>query len=169
MAHSASDFYWRSFCRRLFRVGGSRSLGAIVCACVLAVSVSGCSISQANKSMALRESATEFSNSLRWSNFERAAAFVPEESRAEFIRKKRAAQGQVQILEYEIRTVDYVAGADRARIVIAAVWTRTADPVSHAEILEQEWRWLTNNHWVMAKQLTREAGPAPVVQPGDAL
>ncbi len=169
MAHSASDFHWRTFCRRVYGIGRVGSLGRIVSACVTVASLSGCSISQANKSTALRESATEFSNSLRWSNFERAAAFVPEESRAEFIRKKRAAQGQVQILEYEIRTVDYVQGADRARIVIAAVWTRTADPVSHAEILEQDWRWITNNHWVMARQVTREAGPAPVVQPGDAL
>ncbi|MBM4342675.1 MAG: hypothetical protein FJ100_04800 [Deltaproteobacteria bacterium] len=118
----------------------------------------------------LKESVEDYVRSIRWGHIERAANYVPEALRAQFIRQKRLAQTQVTIHEYDVRAVEYVQGAPRARVIIAAVWSRPADPVTHQQLLAQEWR-LAGRGWEMARQQEVQQLPAhlDVVHPGDAL
>ena len=135
-------------------------------ACSLLVACSGATIG--TRAGALRESVTRYVDAMRWGRVELAALHVPDEDRDAFIRQKRMAQAQVQIHEYELRGVDHVVGTDRAKVVIAAVWSRPADPVIHNEMVQQEWRWL-KDHWAMVSQETVQPGAAPQMRPGDAL
>ncbi len=127
----------------------------------------GCS-SSASQSTALRDSVTEYCSALRWGQLERAANFIPDTLRDAFLRQKRRAQVEVQIHEYEVRSVNHEAGSGRAKILILAVWSRMADPVTHDEMLEQTWE-MAGNHWQMTKQRTVKASEEGPVEPGDAL
>ncbi len=133
---------------------------ALLCACNLG----------STPAAQLKESVEDYVRSVRWGHIERAANYVPEALRAQFIRQKRLAQAQVTIHEYDIRAVEYTQGAPRARVIIAAVWSRPADPVTHQQLLAQEWK-LGNRGWEMARQHEVQQLPAhlDVINPGDAL
>ncbi len=136
-------------------------------ALVLLACLCGCGATSASRGPALRESVKDFAEHMRWGRIERAAEHVPEATKMQFIRQKRSAQLQVQIHEYDVKAVQYAAGAEQARVLIVAVWSRQTDPVTHEDMFEQDWRW-QDNHWVMAKQV--EVKPAEqAVQPSDAL
>ncbi len=136
------------------------ALCALVCACNLG----------STPAAQLKESVEEYVRSIRWGHIERAANYVPEALRAQFIRQKRLAQAQVTIHEYDIRAVEYVQGAKQARVIIAAVWSRPADPVTHQQLLAQDGR-LGARGWEMSRQHEVQQLPAhlDVVNPGDAL
>jgi hypothetical protein len=121
-----------------------------------------------NRNTALKEAVTDYVNCVRWGHIERAAAHVPGTQREAFIRHKRVAQAQMQVHEYEVRAVDYVLGADRARVVVYALWSRPSDPVTHPEMQEQAWRW-QENHWELTAQKAIQAATEQPVEPGDAL
>lgn len=133
---------------------------------LIALTTLSCGATQSRGS-SLRESVSDFAGHMRWGRIERAAEHVPDDTRIAFIRQKRLAQAQVQIHEYDVRAVQYKAGTDSARVLIGAVWSRQSDPVTHENLLEQEWRW-QDQHWVMARQLEVQASESPI-KPGDAL
>jgi len=126
-----------------------------------------CGATMANRGQALRESVQDFAGHMRWGRIERAAEHVPDAKRMQFIQQKRSGQAQLQIHEYDIRAVHYADGADKARVLIAAVWSRQSDPVTHEDLFDQDWRW-QDNHWVMARQIEVKA-TEQTVQPSDAL
>lgn len=117
----------------------------------LAVVLAGCSGSSRNRQAALKEAVTEYCTSMRWGNVEKASHYVPDDLREAFVRQKRAAQAQMTIHEYDVRSVDYVVGSDRARIVIMAEWSQPADPVVHQDLLAQQWRF-RESRWQLLHQ-----------------
>lgn len=129
--------------------------------------VAGCAASPTSQSTALRDAVTDYVNSMRWGHIEKAAKHVPDASREAFLKQKRMAQSQVQLHEYDVRSVDYTVGTPRARVIVFAVWSRPADPVTHNEVLEQSWLW-QDAHWQLIAQ---KAVPKPdqAIEPGDAL
>lgn len=149
------------------RRGDARAMGLLT-ALLLASLLVGCG-GMRNHANALRESTTDFARAMRWGQLEQAALHVPDASRAEFIRQKRVARMQMQIHDYEIRTVDHELGSEKARVVVAALWSRAADPVTHEDVFEQDWRW-QRTHWVLVRQVPLQAAtPGPPVQPSDGL
>ena len=98
-------------------------------AVVVVVLTTGCGLGP-NPGAQLKESVEDYVRSMRWGHIERAANYVPQALRSQFIRQKRLAQSQLQIHEYEIRAVEYTQGSPRARVIVMAVWSRAADPVS---------------------------------------
>ncbi len=134
---------------------------------LLTIWLASCS-SATNRNTALRESVTDYVNCVRWGHVERASLHVPPKQRGEYLRQKRKAQAQMQVHEYEVRAVDYLLGADQARIVVYALWSRPADPVTHAELQEQTWRW-QEAHWELTAQKAIQAAVDQPMQPGDGL
>jgi hypothetical protein len=113
-----------------------------------------CSAPQ-NQGKALQESVTDYAMSMRWGRIEQAAKHVPDAARSAFIASRRAAAAQMQVHEFDVRGVDYQPGRMQARVVVAAVWSRAADPTIHQEVLEQTWRW-QDDHWTLAGSLPME-------------
>jgi hypothetical protein len=133
---------------------------------LLGLAVVACSASPQTRTTSLRDAVTDYAHALRWGQIERAAIYVPAKSREAFLQQKRRSQGLVQIHEYDVRTVDYVAGADKARIVVLAVWTLPTDPVTHQELLEQTWQFSTG--WELVAQKAVQQAEVKAA-PGDAL
>ena len=119
-------------------------------AVVVVVLTTGCGLGP-NPGAQLKESVEDYVRSMRWGHIERAANYVPQALRSQFIRQKRLAQSQLQIHEYEIRAVEYTQGSPRARVIVMAVWSRAADPVTHQQLLSQEWR-NEGRGWELARQ-----------------
>ncbi len=124
----------------------------------------------ANPAKELKEAVEDYTRAMRWGHVEKAAAYVPDPLRAAFIRQKRMAQAQVQIHEYDVRAVEYTRGADRARVIILAVWSRPTDPVAHQQMIAQEWRY-RQLRWEMTHQSDVQQIPVGMdaVEPKDAL
>lgn len=135
---------------------------------VLVVVGAGCSGSSRNRQAALKEAVTEYCTSMRWGNVEKASHYVPDDLREAFVRQKRAAQAQMTIHEYDVRSVDYVVGTDRARIVILAAWSQPADPVVHQDLLAQQWRF-RESRWQLLHQEKMEPVKDKPVRPDEGL
>lgn len=139
----------------------ARWLAAV--AAVLAAAALGCG-SAANPAMQLKEAVEEYTRSMRWGHIERAAAYVPESLRQAWIRQRRQAQSEIQVHEYDIRAVEHTPGTEKARVIVLAVWSRPADPVTRQQLLAQEWRY-RERLWTMVGQTEIKAAPqlqAPV-------
>lgn len=146
----------------------SRRPWSISCCLVLGLAlIAGCAASPTSQSTALRDAVTDYVNSMRWGHVERAAKHVPDASRDAFLKQKRMAQSQVQLHEYDVRAVDYTIGTTRAKVVVFAVWSRHADPVTHSEVLEQSWVF-RDAHWQLISQKAMPKADQ-AVEPGDAL
>ncbi|MSP90223.1 MAG: hypothetical protein EXR79_00220 [Myxococcales bacterium] len=104
--------------------------------------------STVNQTKALSEAVTDYANCMRWGRVEQAALHVPDAQRATFIRVRRAALAGMQVHDFEVRGVDHAAGAGKARVIVAAAWSRPTDPSIRQEVLEQLWRW-EEDHWVL--------------------
>lgn len=133
---------------------------------LLGLAFVACAASPQTRTTSLRDAVNDYAHALRWGQIERAATYVPAKSREAFLQQKRRAQGLVHIHEYDVRTVDYVAGADKARIVVLAVWTLPNDPVTHQELLEQSWQFAAG--WELVAQKTVQQAEVKAA-PGDAL
>lgn len=107
--------------------------------------------SSASKASSLRTDVQDFARYMRWGQVEKAADLVPSAHRIAFIAQKRAAQNNMVIHEYDIRAVDPDIAGDKARVLIAATWSRPNDPVMRSELFEQHWEW-TDRHWQMVEQ-----------------
>ncbi len=120
--------------------------------------------------MALKEAVEDYTRSMRWGFVEKAGAHIPDNLRAAWIRQRRIAQSMVTIHEYDIRAVEHVVGTEKARVIVLAVWSRPSDPVTHQEMLAQEWRYRDRNWWMITQYPIKadEPGQAPV-KPTDAL
>lgn len=129
----------------------------------------GCSGVQTPQT-ALKEAVEDYTRSMRWGHVERAATHIPDALRPAWVRQRRLAQAQVQVHEYDIRAVEYNAGDEKARVIVLAVWSRPADPVSHQQLLAQEWRLRTGIWWMTAQyELKAERASEQPVSPSDAL
>lgn len=143
---------------------------AVLAAALLwAATLGACGLGS-NPASQLKESVEDYVRAMRWGHVEKAAVYIPDSLRAQFIRQRRLAQAQMQIHEYDIRAVEYTQGAVRARVIVLAVWSRVADPVTHQQLLSQEWRYIDRT-WQMAKQSEVQQAPAGMeaVEPKDAL
>lgn len=119
--------------------------------------------STVNQGKALSESVTDYANCMRWGRVEQAALHVPDAQRASFIRVRRAALAGMQVHDFEVRGVDHATGTGKARVIVAAAWSRPTDPSIRQEVLEQLWRW-QDEHWVLVQSQPverAEATPKP--------
>lgn len=148
--------------------GGRRQAASVLALALLACAGAGCGTTAASRQTALREAVTEYCTAMRWGNVDKASHYIPDDLRESFLRQKRAAQAQMTIHDYEVRSVDYALGSDRARIVVLAAWSQPADPVVHEDLLAQHWRY-RDQRWQLLHQEKIQRTEGKPVRPDEGL
>lgn len=134
----------------------------------LATGLAGCGTTAQNRQTALKEAVTEYCTAMRWGLIDKASHYIPDDLREAFVKQKRSAQAQMTIHDYEVRSVDYLSGSDRARIIIFAAWSQPSDPVVHEDLLAQHWRF-REQRWQLLHQEKLQQKEDKPVRPDEGL
>lgn len=92
--------------------------GGIVC--ILAF---GCGTTVSSVEL-LRISADQYYQGIRWKAFSQAAALLPPERRAAFLKAREAERETFNVLDYEIHSVEFDVKKENAIVIVDYTWNR---------------------------------------------
>ncbi len=133
---------------------------------VLALVMSGCGGVQNVRSQ-LRDSVREYNVAVRWGHVQKAATFIPQVKRAEFVVRKRQAMARMQIHEVSIRNVRLLGNNEAAIVLVQLSFSVGADPIIRNHLVEQRWRYENAQWLLMSRRRVKTAVTGRAPQPGD--
>ena len=119
-----------------------------------------------NRRQALQDAVTSYSTAIRWGHVQKAAQYVPEKDKADFIARKRRAYQRMTVMEVDLRAVHLSPDQERARVLLAMRFTVAGNPVIQQHVIEQVWRHGRMGWEVIKTRRVIGKKPAPA-KPGD--
>jgi hypothetical protein len=140
---------------------------AMAAAALLAVGLLGCSMSPQNRGTQLREAVYGYNDAVRWGRVERAAEWIPEPERGEFVSRKRKAWAGMSVLDVEVRDVRVAPDQDSARVRVIVRFSHNGNPVMRSHLVEQRWRWQRAGWMLVARRQVEMPSADPSADPAD--
>ncbi|GEM_PF-3172937 len=143
-------------------------LGLVLTLLVLAslvLATSACSGWQTRRT-ALRDAVTSYATAVRWGHVQKAARYIPDKQRADFIARKREAYRHLRVHEVEVRSVNLNDDQSRARVLLAMAFSVGGNPIIKRHMVEQQWRH-GDFGWVVVKRRRVKAKKSKSSTPGD--
>lgn len=141
--------------------------GAIV-ALTAAALLSGCVTTQKDKVDRLKDSVEGYNEAYRWKNFERAAAFLPQDLRAPFIATYEDDEKSLHVEDYQILKVN-LESEDNAQVLVRLRYMLLPSVTIETRMLTQHWHQISGA-WILETEdnSIREIDPNAIPQNPDA-
>jgi hypothetical protein len=127
-------------------------------AAVLAGCITGAGYSSRDR---LTDAARDYSSSVRWGKFDTAASHLPKEERVRFLDCLGRLEGELEIADYELVSVDVDAGRGRGTARVDYMWSLKRRGLVEKTSVEQVWT-RTDGQWLLASETRVRGAPLPL-------
>ena len=131
---------------------GSRVTGVLLF--VLLVSCAG----SYNSTETLRDEVNHFNDAVRWGQYYRAARWIQQDSRAEWLSTKSDWGTELRVAEYEVVDTEIADDGRSAQVRVVISWYRMSELEVQTSVLSQRWE-RDGREWTLASEETIEGTP----------
>ncbi len=120
-------------------VHGTFAIALILFLSLFVVSCGGMGNSDEKKEKGLKESVDAFNFAFRWEEYNEAAAFLPTSRKADFWALVDTFKGNLRIVDFEVREVEYHKGSMRGTAIVSYQYYLSASPLLQKATVTQQW------------------------------
>lgn len=96
-------------------------------------------------------SADQYYQGIRWKAFSQAAAVLPPDRRAAFLKAREAERDLFSVLDYEIHSVEFDAAQESAVVIVDYTWNRLPSTSLEKSRIQQRWQ-SQKTGWMLVEQ-----------------
>ncbi|MCO4760610.1 MAG: hypothetical protein KC502_03855 [Myxococcales bacterium] len=115
----------------------------------------------------LRDAVHDYNVAVRWGHVQKAATFIPNKQRGEFVVRKRQAMARMKIHEISIRNVRMKSDNEEAIVLVQLSFSVGADPIINRHLVQQKWRYRLGRWLLTARRRIEASSVDRTPKPGD--